>query len=194
MRRRLVLGFVTALAAAQARPRIREAADTRAAAFNGIDEVTAHIAPTVAPGRRSGEPLLHASTADGRVQFRFRRGIYDVQAIHEREGSVLDIRWANHLVVMPYPDEPDHHLEVINFRNGYGALQVRASGRRAARRRCSSQANAISRWRRRRDQIDLSSLRRRRLVSKTCSARGPGPVGLGIPAINVPLVAHEFGG
>jgi hypothetical protein len=28
---------------------------------------------------------------------------------------------------MPYPDQPGHHLEVINFKNGYGALQVRAS-------------------------------------------------------------------
>jgi hypothetical protein len=29
---------------------------------------------------------------------------------------------------MPYPDEPGHHLEVINFRNGFGALQIRAAG------------------------------------------------------------------
>ena len=53
------------------------------------------------------------------------RGIYDVQAIHERDGRVVDIRWANRLVVMPYPDERGHHLEVINFQNGFGALQVR---------------------------------------------------------------------
>ena len=31
---------------------------------------------------------------------------------------------------MPYPDEDGHHLEVINFQNGYGALEVRgATGR-----------------------------------------------------------------
>jgi hypothetical protein len=29
-------------------------------------------------------------------------------------------------VVMPYPDERGRHLEVINFTNGYGALQVRS--------------------------------------------------------------------
>src|SRR5687768_14634806 len=42
-------------------------------------------------------------------------GIYDAQAVHERDGRVLDIRWAERLVVMPYPDEAGHHLEVINF-------------------------------------------------------------------------------
>jgi hypothetical protein len=26
---------------------------------------------------------------------------------------------------MPYPDEEGRHLEVINFQNGYGALEVR---------------------------------------------------------------------
>ena len=31
---------------------------------------------------------------------------------------------------MPYPDENGHHLEVINFQTGYGALEVR--GRRGA--------------------------------------------------------------
>jgi hypothetical protein len=31
---------------------------------------------------------------------------------------------------MPYPDEAGHHLEVINFETGYGALQVRGSAGR----------------------------------------------------------------
>ncbi len=48
-----------------------------------------------------------------------------MQAILERDGRVVNIRWANRLVVMPYPDEGGHHLEVINFKNGFGALQVR---------------------------------------------------------------------
>jgi hypothetical protein len=58
-------------------------------------------------------------------------GIYDAQAVHERDGRVLDIRWAERLVVMPYPDEAGHHLEVINFVSGYGALQIRSAGGRA---------------------------------------------------------------
>jgi hypothetical protein len=58
-------------------------------------------------------------------------GIYDAQAVHERDGRVLDIRWAERLVVMPYPDESGHHLEVINFASGYGALQIRGGSGRA---------------------------------------------------------------
>lgn len=53
-------------------------------------------------------------------------GIYDAQAVLERSGRVIDIRWAERLVVMAYPDESGHHFEVINFANGFGALQVRA--------------------------------------------------------------------
>jgi hypothetical protein len=56
-------------------------------------------------------------------------GIYDAQALHERDGRVLDIRWAERLVVMEYPDEAGRHLEVINFVNGFGALQIRETGR-----------------------------------------------------------------
>src|SRR5262245_55117860 len=51
-------------------------------------------------------------------------GIYDCQAVQERDGRVLNIRWAERLVVMPYPDEAGHHLEVINFMTGFGALEV----------------------------------------------------------------------
>jgi hypothetical protein len=54
-------------------------------------------------------------------------GIYDAQAVHERDGRVLNIRWAHRLVVMPYPDEGGHHLEVINFDSGFGALQIRGT-------------------------------------------------------------------
>src|SRR4029450_11823681 len=45
-------------------------------------------------------------------------GVYDAQVIHEKDGKVLNIRWAERFVVMPYPDESGHHLEVINFMNG----------------------------------------------------------------------------
>jgi hypothetical protein len=58
-------------------------------------------------------------------------GIYDAQAIREQSGRVVNIRWAERLVVMPYPDEKGHHLEVVNFQTGYGALEIRdKSGRR----------------------------------------------------------------
>jgi hypothetical protein len=96
--------------------------------FNGVEEVTAQTRATVHRAGDRGDPLRQTTPSDGRTELRLPAGIYDVQAIHERDGRVLNIRWANRLVVMPYPDEPGHHLEVINFRNGFGALQIRAPG------------------------------------------------------------------
>ena len=93
--------------------------------FNGSEEVTAQTRATIHRAGERGEPMTHAAPAAGRVQLQIPAGIYDVQAIHERDGRVLNIRWANRLVVMAYPDEAGHHLEVINFKNGFGALQVR---------------------------------------------------------------------
>jgi hypothetical protein len=61
------------------------------------------------------------------VELEVPEGIYDVQAIEERDGSVVNIQWANRLVVMPYPDEGGRHLEVLNFQAGFGALQVRGT-------------------------------------------------------------------
>ena len=128
MRRRLVWALATALAAADQAGDPAKPLTLELRVFNGIDEVTAETRATIHRAGDRGEPLLHASSSEGRVEVRLAPGIYDVQAIHEREGRVLNIRWANRLVVMPYPDEPGHHLEVINFRNGFGALQIRASG------------------------------------------------------------------
>ena len=54
-------------------------------------------------------------------------GIYDAQAMREQTGRLANIRWAERLIVMPYPDENGYHLEVINFQTGYGALEVRGS-------------------------------------------------------------------
>jgi hypothetical protein len=52
-------------------------------------------------------------------------GIYDVQAVRQRSGEVVSVRWAEQLHVMAYPDEGGRHLEVINFADEYGALQLR---------------------------------------------------------------------
>ena len=93
--------------------------------FNGAEEVTPHTKLTVHRAGDRSESIPHTRSGDGRTALQVPAGIYDVQAIHEREGRVVNIRWANRLVVMAYPDEAGHHLEVINFKNGYGALQVR---------------------------------------------------------------------
>lgn len=134
MRGRLLLAFVTILAA-QAPALGRQVPGGAAApitlevrVFNGTEEVTPQTRLTVHRAGERQESIPHTRTGDARVQLKVPPGIYDVQAIHEQEGRVINIRWANRLVVMPYPDEQGHHLEVINFRNGYGALQVRAPG------------------------------------------------------------------
>ena len=96
--------------------------------FNGSEEVTGETRITLHRAGDRGEPVAQAHSRDGRLEVPVPAGIYDLQAIRERDGRVLSIRWAQRLVVMPYPDEEGRHLEVINFTNGYGALQVRQRG------------------------------------------------------------------
>jgi hypothetical protein len=93
--------------------------------FNGAEEVTRHSRATVHRAGERAEPVAHISPSDKPLELTLAEGIYDAQVIHEQEGRVVNIRWANRLVVMRYPDEGGRHLEVINFRNGFGALQVR---------------------------------------------------------------------
>ena len=134
MRGRLLLAVVMALSARDPTvgPQTPGGAPTpitlEVRVFNGTEEVTPHTRLTVHRAGERSEAIPHTPTGDARVQLKVPPGIYDVQAIHEREGRVLNIRWANRLVVMPYPDEEGQHLEVINFKNGYGALQVRGPG------------------------------------------------------------------
>jgi hypothetical protein len=113
-----------AIAARAAQP---DALTLEIRAFNGAEDVTGQTRMTVHRAGERKEALPHTRSGDGRVALQVPAGIYDVQAIHEREGRVVNIRWANRLVVMPYPDEAGHHLEVINFRNGFGALQLRGA-------------------------------------------------------------------
>ena len=126
MRCRLALALVTALAVQDPSPGPEKPLTLELRTFNGSEEVTAHTRATVHRAGDRGEPLTHASPANGRIERTLPAGIYDVQAIHERDGRVLNIRWANRLVLMAYPDEAGQHLEVINFKNGFGALQIRA--------------------------------------------------------------------
>jgi hypothetical protein len=131
MRCRLALAFVTAFAVQNpAQPPVKPLT-LELRIFSGTEEVTGQTRTTIHRPGDHGEALFRGMPVGGRVQLQVPAGIYDVQVIHERDGRVLDIRWANRLVVMEYPDEGGHHLEVINFKNGYGALQVRdpAGGR-----------------------------------------------------------------
>jgi hypothetical protein len=93
--------------------------------FNGDVEVSGRTRITVHRAGDREQALAQSTGGPTGVRLEVPEGIYDVQAIEERDGQVVNIQWANRLVVMPYPDEAGRHLEVLNFMQGYGALQVR---------------------------------------------------------------------
>jgi hypothetical protein len=93
--------------------------------FDGIEDVTAQTRVAVHKAGERGTPVAKISTGHSRIETEIAPGIYDVQVIRERDDRVISIRWAQRLVVMPYPDENGRHLEVINFQNGFGALELR---------------------------------------------------------------------
>jgi len=95
--------------------------------FRGSEEVTGQTRFTVHRAGERGQPVAQMGPGAQTGAAKVPPGIYDVQAIHERDGRVLHIRWAERLVVMPYPDENGRHLEVINFSPGFGAIQVRTA-------------------------------------------------------------------
>jgi hypothetical protein len=95
--------------------------------FLGAEEVTGETRVTLHKAGDRGAALAQTHGRDGTHLFTVPAGIYDAQVLRERDGRVLNIRWAERLIVMPYPDEYGRHLEVVNFTNGYGALQVRAT-------------------------------------------------------------------
>jgi hypothetical protein len=94
--------------------------------FRGSEEVTNQTRLTVHRAGERGQPVAQIAPGQQPAVAQVAPGIYDVQAVLEREGRVVSIRWAERLVVMPYPDEAGHHLEVINFTAGHGAIQVRS--------------------------------------------------------------------
>lgn len=95
-------------------------------AFDGPDEVTAETRVTVLRAGERADPVAQGTGRTGHLEIPVPPGIYDVQAIRETNGQVSSIRWAERLVVMAYPDEAGHHLEVVNFKSGFGALQIRS--------------------------------------------------------------------
>ena len=93
--------------------------------FNGYEEVTNQTRVFLHRAGDRGTPVAEAGGGPPRIELKVDEGIYDVQAVRERDGQVVNIQWANRLVVMAYPDEAGQHLEVINFKTGFGALQIR---------------------------------------------------------------------
>jgi hypothetical protein len=94
--------------------------------FAGGEEVTGETRVTLHRAAERSAAVAPAPGHEGRHVFTVAAGIYDAQAVRERDGKVLNIKWAERLIIMPYPDEGGRHLEVVNFTSGYGALQVKA--------------------------------------------------------------------
>src|SRR4051794_23349007 len=92
--------------------------------FNGVEDVTRDTRVAVYRAGERGQPIVQLRVGQVPLTAELPPSIYDVQAIHERQGRVINIKWAQRLVVMPYPDENGRHLEVINFQNGFGALEI----------------------------------------------------------------------
>jgi hypothetical protein len=93
--------------------------------FSGTTEITGSTRLRIMPTGTREAPMTVPEGAP--LSAELAAGIYDVQALHLRNGSISSIRWAERLVVMYYPDEGGRHLEVINFKPGFGALQLRAA-------------------------------------------------------------------
>jgi hypothetical protein len=83
--------------------------------------------------RLSDIPMSVSSTPGQPTTAMVPVGFYDAQAIRERgRGEAPNIHWALQWLVQRYPDEYGRHLEVINFKGGYGALQIRPAPSEAA--------------------------------------------------------------
>jgi hypothetical protein len=95
--------------------------------FAAGEDVTTDTRVTVHRAGDRTAALPPAGGHAGRHVFSVPAGIYDAQVVRERDGRVVNIRWAERLIVMPYPDEDGRHLEVVNLTAGYGALQVRSA-------------------------------------------------------------------
>ena len=95
--------------------------------FAAGEEVTSETRVTVHRAGDRTAAIPPVGGEPGRHVFTVPEGIYDAQVVRERDGRVVNIRWAERLIVMPYPDEDGRHLEVVNFTPGHGALQVRAA-------------------------------------------------------------------
>jgi hypothetical protein len=117
---RAVFALVTALAV-QAPATVR----LQVRVFNAAEEVTGETRVTLYKAGDHASPVA-VSPSHRLLDVDVPAGLYDAQAIHEKDSRVLNIRWAERLVVMPYPDEAGVHLEVINFESDFGALEVKS--------------------------------------------------------------------
>jgi hypothetical protein len=123
----LLLGFVGAcLPQAQPTGTAEPAIVLEIRVFDGTRELTQDATVKLYPAGRRDEPAsAPVPRAGRRLTFEVAPGLYDAQVTHQGRNEALSIRWAERLAVMRYPDEEGEHLEVINFKSGFGALQLR---------------------------------------------------------------------
>lgn len=119
--------------------------------FRGQTEVTRNTTVTAFPaGQRTNGRQL-AQTAESRErQLPLAAGQYDLQLVQHEDGKVSGIAWTTLRLLVEYPGEAGHHLEVLNFEKDWGALEVRPGG--------PHQSGAVS-WRARlvrKDGTDVS--------------------------------------
>ncbi len=93
--------------------------------FDGVSDVTRDTRVRLYPAGRRGTPIKLTLGSDRAYEADVAVGLYDVQAVRMRAGSVAGVRWVEHMLVQKYPDEYGRHLQVINLRDGFGALQIR---------------------------------------------------------------------
>ncbi len=93
--------------------------------FDGVEDVTREARVRLYPTGRRDEPLKLTLGADQAYEADVPVGLYDVQAIRLKAGEVSGVRWVERLLVQKYPDEFGRHLQVVNLKSGFGALQIR---------------------------------------------------------------------
>jgi hypothetical protein len=96
--------------------------------FDGADDVTRETLVRLYPAGERGTPIKMTLSGDEAFEAEVPVGLYDVQAIREQAGAVSGVRWVERLLVQKYPDEFGRHLQVVNLKNGFGALQIRPDG------------------------------------------------------------------
>jgi hypothetical protein len=89
--------------------------------FDGSTEVTSDATVSMyAAGKR--DTPIPITRRNRTLIVDVQPGFYDVQASRARDGRT---RAREQVHVMRYPDEGGEHLEVVNFKGGFGVLQFR---------------------------------------------------------------------
>ena len=88
-------------------------------------EVTAETRVVVYRAGERDAPVASSAPGQPLHALAVQPGLYDVQALRARADGPHQLRWAERLSVLRYPDEGGRHLEVVNFDQGYGAVQIR---------------------------------------------------------------------